>query len=180
MQNLTMAVSKASWLLLPLAVLVKAAPQSQAQSSGGRDTVPLPYSPPRGAGIPFESFVSYSIEFSSFPDFAGNLSNPNVFSDNLLNNIGALSGSKPYIRVGGNTQDYAVFNKSQDVAEIGIYNPAITEDYPTTITIGPASKFQQMSSQGKIASLNHYTDPLLDVSCCNKNGVGPCRRFCQP
>ena len=59
------------------------------------------------AGVPLEAFVSFSIEFSSFPDFAGNLSHPNVFSNNLLNNLRDLSGTKPYIRVGGNTQDYA-------------------------------------------------------------------------
>lgn len=62
---------------------------------------------PSGAGVPLEAFVSFSIEFSSFPDFAGNASHPNSFSNNLLNNLGNLTGTKPYIRVGGNTQDYA-------------------------------------------------------------------------
>lgn len=62
---------------------------------------------PSGAGVPLEAFVSFSIEFSSFPDFAGNTSHPNTFSNNLLNNIGNYTGTKPYIRVGGNTQDYA-------------------------------------------------------------------------
>lgn len=38
--------------------------------------------PPLDAGIPLEHFVSYSIEFSSSPDFAGNLSSPNTFSNN--------------------------------------------------------------------------------------------------
>ncbi|EMC91297.1 glycoside hydrolase family 79 protein [Baudoinia panamericana UAMH 10762] len=93
---------------------------------------------PTGAGVPLPAFVSYSIEFSSFPDFAGNLSSPNTFSNNLLNNLGDLTGTKPFIRVGGNTQDYAVFNSSIAVAEIGIVNPAISPDYPTTLTIGPA------------------------------------------
>ncbi|KAJ3485919.1 hypothetical protein NLG97_g6720 [Lecanicillium saksenae] len=58
--------------------------------------------------VPGQSFISYSIELSSFPDFAGNKSNPNTFTDNLLTNIGDIIGSKPYIRVGGNTQDYAL------------------------------------------------------------------------
>ena len=62
---------------------------------------------PSGAGVPLEGFVSFSIEFSSFPDFAGNLSAPNTFSDNLLKNLGNIIGTKPYIRVGGNTQDFA-------------------------------------------------------------------------
>ncbi|KAI7098089.1 glycoside hydrolase family 79 protein [Hortaea werneckii] len=99
-------------------------------------TIPVQASVPSGAGVPFKSFLSYSIEFSSFPDFAGNLSSPNVFSNNLLNNLGNLAGTKPYIRVGGNTQDYAIFNSSLDVASVGIFNTNISSDYPTTLTIG--------------------------------------------
>lgn len=99
--------------------------------------IPVSGTAPSNAGIPLEAFVSFSIEFSSFPDFAGNLSSPNTFSNNLLNNIGNLTGTKPYIRVGGNTQDYAVFNRSQNVAEIGIVDPSKSPDYPTTLTIGP-------------------------------------------
>lgn len=92
---------------------------------------------PSEAGVPLKSFLSYSIEFSSFPDFAGNLATPNTFSDNLLNNLGELAGTKPYIRVGGNTQDYAIFDRSLDVASVGIFNTNISSDYPTTLTIGP-------------------------------------------
>lgn len=88
--------------------------------------------------MPLEAFVSYSIEFSSFPDFAGNISAPNTFSNNLLNNLGEFAGTKPYIREGGNTQDYAIFNSSLNVASIGIFNTNISSDYPTTLTIGPA------------------------------------------
>jgi hypothetical protein len=50
------------------------------------------------------AFVSFSIEFASFPDYGGNLSHPNLYSDNLLNNIATYQGDKPYIRVGGDTQ----------------------------------------------------------------------------
>ena len=60
---------------------------------------------PSNAGGPLlQSFVSYSIEFAFFPDYAGNASYPNDFSDNLLESISAFSGTKPYVRVGGNTQ----------------------------------------------------------------------------
>lgn len=100
-------------------------------------TIPVQATVPSDAGVPFKSFLSYSIEFSSFPDFAGNLSSPNVFSNNLLNNLGNLAGTKPYIRVGGNTQDYAIFNSYLDVASVGIFNTNISSDYPTTLTIGP-------------------------------------------
>jgi hypothetical protein len=58
-------------------------------------------STPASAGAPLlDAFVSYSIEFASFPDFAGNKSAPNTFSDALLSNLGRLTGTKPYIRVG--------------------------------------------------------------------------------
>lgn len=55
----------------------------------------------------------------------------------MLDNIGNLTGTKPYIRVGGNTQDYAIYNQSQIEGVIGIYQHPL-DDYPTTVTIGPA------------------------------------------
>ncbi|KAK4454591.1 family 79 putative glycoside hydrolase [Podospora aff. communis PSN243] len=86
----------------------------------------------------FDSFMSYSIEFSSFPDFAGNISRPNKYSDILLQNIADIMGSKPYIRVGGNTQDYALYNASLPFALNGTYDLRRSPDYPTTIFIGPS------------------------------------------
>jgi hypothetical protein len=111
----------------------------------------------------FDGYVSYSIEFASFPDFAGgcpalqlslmepplnlpgNTSHPNTFSDTLLDNIAHISGRKPYIRVGGNTQDYALYDASLPYALNGTINPARSEDYPTTVTIGP-SYFESYST----------------------------------
>jgi len=58
----------------------------------------------------------------------GNDSSPNHFSKNLLNNIGGPTGTKPYIRVGGNTQDYALYNASLQTATFGIVNPARSKD----------------------------------------------------
>lgn len=86
----------------------------------------------------FDGYVSFSIEFSSFPDFAGNSSHPNTFSDILLGNIRDLIGAKPYIRVGGNTQDYALYNASLPYALNGTFDLARSADYPTTIFIGPS------------------------------------------
>lgn len=60
--------------------------------------------PNSSGGVVPEGFVSYSIEFASFPDFAGNSSAPNDFSYNLLKGLEALQGSTPIVRVGGNTQ----------------------------------------------------------------------------
>ncbi|KAI0468511.1 glycoside hydrolase family 79 protein [Xylaria cf. heliscus] len=89
-------------------------------------------------GQPLDGFVSFSIEFASFPDFAGNSSHPNKFSNNLLNNLGYLTGTKPYIRVGGNTQDYAIYNPHLKIALNGTVNATRSPDYPTTIEIGPS------------------------------------------
>ncbi|KID89366.1 glycoside hydrolase family 79 protein [Metarhizium guizhouense ARSEF 977] len=91
---------------------------------------------PTVSGQPFDSFVSYSIEFSSFPDFAGNHSHPNKYSYNLINNIHAISNNYPVIRVGGNTQDFALYNASQPASLVGVVDPDKSPDYPTTITIG--------------------------------------------
>lgn len=75
----------------------------------------------------------------------GNKSSPNLFSYNLINNLGALSGYKPHIRVGGNTQDYALYNASLKTSLVGIVDPARSPDYPTTIHIGP-SYFESYST----------------------------------
>ncbi|KAF2141901.1 glycoside hydrolase family 79 protein [Aplosporella prunicola CBS 121167] len=102
-------------------------------------TIAVHPTPTGSGGVIPEGFVSFSIELSSFPDFAGNSSvGPNLFSYNLLNNIGNLTGTKPYIRVGGNTQDLALYDASLGVAENGIVDPERSEDYPTTLTIGPS------------------------------------------
>lgn len=99
------------------------------------------YAVPRSSGSigePFDGYVSYSIEFSSFPEFAGNKSAPNLFSTNLIDNLGAIAGTKPYIRVGGNTQDFALYNASLETSLVGIVDPDKSPDYPTTIHIGPS------------------------------------------
>lgn len=69
---------------------------------------------------------------------SGNNSSPNTFSENLLNNLGNFQGTKPHIRVGGNTQDYALYNASLPYAVNGTINPAKATDYPTTVYFGPS------------------------------------------
>ncbi|KAL2174635.1 glycoside hydrolase family 79 protein [Thermothelomyces heterothallicus CBS 202.75] len=112
-------------LLCALAGVVLAAPEYPVPSSAESNDV-------------FDGYVSYSIEFASFPDFAGNKTHPNTFSDVLLDNLGQLQGHKPYIRVGGNTQDYALYNQSLPYALHGTIDPSRAVDYPTTVIIGPS------------------------------------------
>jgi hypothetical protein len=83
---------------------VKQNPGDTTLSPSGK-YITLPQNPSIQASGPIgPSFVSFSIEFASFPDYAGNLSHPNIYSDNLLSNIAKYQGSKPVIRVGGQTQ----------------------------------------------------------------------------
>ena len=42
-----------------------------AHISSRSNPIAIPKSAPSDAGVPLESFVSYSFEFSSWPDFAG-------------------------------------------------------------------------------------------------------------
>ncbi|KAL2165553.1 hypothetical protein VTH06DRAFT_855 [Thermothelomyces fergusii] len=116
---------KQATLLWALAGLVLAAPEYLVPGSVESNDV-------------FDGYVSYSIEFASFPDFAGNKTHPNTFSDVLLDNLGKLQGHKPYIRVGGNTQDYALYNESLPYALNGTIDPSRAQDYPTTVFIGPS------------------------------------------
>ena len=68
----------------------------------------------------------------------GNLTYSDPFSYNLLKNIGNLLGAMPYIRVGGLTQDFALYNASLKTATNGTYDPDISCDYPSTLYIGPS------------------------------------------
>ncbi|KAL3444834.1 hypothetical protein BJX65DRAFT_310424 [Aspergillus insuetus] len=94
---------------------------------------------PGDAGAPvLHPFVSFSIELAFFPDFAGNKTHPNHFSNQLLENLEKLQGKKPYIRVGGNTQDYALFDPDLKVATNGTIIPSISTDWPRILYIGPS------------------------------------------
>ncbi|PPJ61265.1 hypothetical protein CBER1_10946 [Cercospora berteroae] len=112
-----------TYITITLATAAYASPLSPSKK------IYIPASPPRDAKRPLEHFVSYSIECSSLADFAGNLSNPNTYSYNLLENVAKYAGSKPLIRVGGSTQDLTIFNASQEAAVLQVFNPA-NPDYP--------------------------------------------------
>jgi hypothetical protein len=90
-------------------------------------------------GRPGDGFLALSIELACFPDYAGNLSSPNEFSHNLLNNLAELAGKQMNIRVGGNTQDLYIYNSSLGVQLMGEYNLNRSHDYPTeNLQIGPS------------------------------------------
>ncbi|KAF5554632.1 glycoside hydrolase family 79 [Fusarium mexicanum] len=103
-----------------------------------------------------DSFVSYSIEFAFFVDFAGNLSMPNEFSYNLLANIGHLQRSDPIVRVGGSTQDKTTFNKSQEEGIINTWDYQKNKDQPIAISLGPAFFESYQTWHGKIPYIHGF------------------------
>ncbi|KAK6213326.1 glycoside hydrolase family 79 protein [Colletotrichum tabaci] len=59
------------------------------------------------------SFAGFGIELDHLYYFMGD-ETPNDLSINLLNNLANFTGRPPYVRLGGNTQDYVIYDDSQD------------------------------------------------------------------
>jgi hypothetical protein len=57
------------------------------------------------------AFAGFGIEPSNLFSFVGNDA-PNTFSIQLLQNLADYAGAPPHIRIGGNTQDYMIFNET--------------------------------------------------------------------
>src|ERR1700676_287356 len=70
-------------------------------------------------------FAGFGIEFSNIFSFTGTAASPNTLSSNLLQNLVIVTGVSPCIRVGGNTQDYALYQSSYTGSRIG-RNPTPT------------------------------------------------------
>ncbi|WYZ43256.1 hypothetical protein EsH8_VI_000955 [Colletotrichum jinshuiense] len=59
------------------------------------------------------SFAGFGIELDHLFYFMGD-ETPNDLSLNLLNNLANFTGRPPHVRLGGNTQDYLIYDDSQD------------------------------------------------------------------
>jgi hypothetical protein len=70
-------------------------------------------------------FAGFGIEFSNVFSFTGTAESPNTFSSNLLQNLKTVAGVAPCIRVGGNTQDNALYQSNYTGSQIG------RNQYPT-------------------------------------------------
>ncbi|KAJ9605059.1 hypothetical protein H2200_010449 [Cladophialophora chaetospira] len=70
--------------------------------------------PTSGAsGIISPSFAGFGIEPSNLFSFTGG-SEENKLTQNLLANLANYTGTPPHLRIGGNTQDYFIYQDSQD------------------------------------------------------------------
>lgn len=70
--------------------------------------------PTSGAsGIISPSFAGFGIESSNLFSFTGG-SDENQLTKNLLANLANYTGTPPHLRIGGNTQDYFIYDASQN------------------------------------------------------------------
>ena len=60
------------------------------------------------------SFAGFGIEPSNLFSFTGYAS-PNALTFNLIDNLAIYTGKPPHLRIGGNTEDYMVFDPNLDL-----------------------------------------------------------------
>ncbi|CAI7634346.1 unnamed protein product [Penicillium bialowiezense] len=111
----------------------------------------IPPIPKNSSRVP-NDLQSISIEFAFFPDYAGNKSQPNHFTKNLLHNLKSITGTAPKVRVGGTSQDHATYYPDQkDNIQLIYQNPG--DDQPIQINYGPAF-FESYHTLGEIKYLH--------------------------
>ncbi|KAJ6494713.1 glycoside hydrolase family 79 protein [Mycena vitilis] len=108
-------------------------------------TVPIPLSAGDAPSVD-GNLVSLSIEQDRWLDWVGNTSR-NSFFFNTLDNLVALTGSDPTIRIGADSEDHTNFSPNIQFVQQAFPPPTMTVPYPeaTNIVAGPdfyqAAKF---------------------------------------
>ncbi|KAJ5419531.1 uncharacterized protein N7487_003081 [Penicillium crustosum] len=140
-------------------------------------TIAVPSSPRNSSPVP-NDLQSISIEFAYFPDYAGNKSQPNEFSNNLLHNLRALTGVAPKVRVGGTSQDHATYIPDQE-ENVKLFYQNPTDDQPIQINYGPTF-FESYHTLGDIKFLhglnmnqNSSIQQLQDSAAKACTSIGP-------
>jgi hypothetical protein len=77
-------------------------------------TVIISTSPPNGSVSVVPNLVGFSLEQDRWTDWAG-LNTRNEFLFNVLDNLRALSGVPPIIRIGADSEDHTNFNPNVQV-----------------------------------------------------------------
>ncbi|RAH70498.1 glycosyl hydrolase family 79 C-terminal domain-containing protein [Aspergillus aculeatinus CBS 121060] len=120
-------------------------------------------------------YHSFSIEFCYIVDYAGNDTHPNLFSRQVIQNLKDIAGKAPIFRVGGSTQNSAVYYPDQTEALIDPFD-SIASSQPRHSYFGPAflQSFRQFPAGSKyIFGLNFFNaenETLFDVG----DGLAQC------
>jgi hypothetical protein len=89
------------------------------------------------------------------------LRNPNLFSKQVVQNLYDISGAYPIFRIGGSTQNSAVYFPNQTQAIIDPFD-SVASDQPSKSMIGPA--FMQSFQQFPKGSKYIYGRPTLNFA----------------
>ncbi|KAJ6514067.1 glycoside hydrolase family 79 protein [Mycena vulgaris] len=108
-------------------------------------TVPIPLRVPEDAPAVGGNLFSLSIEQDEWLDWAGNTSR-NSFFFNTLDNLVALTGSKPVLRIGANSEDRTIFNPSVQFVQQVFPPPTTTFPYPGAAEVVAGPGYYQVST----------------------------------
>lgn len=121
-------------------------------SLAASETFSVPTSRPIGAATLDPAPVGLSFEFFTFPAYFINVTSTNQ----CLENFQDLTGTWPPIRIGGTTQDRAVYD-SELTAEV-LYSVASSTTVPSTLTFG--NSFMTLAGTYKGSVVLGMLDPL--------------------
>ena len=93
--------------------------------------------PSAASNVVDHGYPGFAMAVHTFQDYAGNLSSPNIFSRNLINNVAEKTGTTVHIRVGGTSGDTASYVPTQNTS-IALPPGSIPGSIPRGITLGPA------------------------------------------
>ncbi|RMZ40823.1 putative glycoside hydrolase family 79 protein [Aspergillus flavus] len=121
------------------------------------------------------TYQSFSIEFSFMADYAGNDSHPNLFSRQMLQNLYDISGAYPIIRVGGSTQNAAVYYPNQTEAIIAPFS-SVAADQPSHSFLGPSwlESFRQFPNGTQYIYGLNFFNPVNETYLEVGNGLDQC------
>jgi len=121
-----------------------------------------PQLPSTASQVLHPSLASFSIETSFFITYVGNVSEPNLLTKNLLQNLADRVGVPAEVRIGGITADSTFWNSSLDT-EISLFidNKGVIKN----TTIGP--KFweaaKQVLPEGTKITMNLVRRAFIDL-----------------
>ncbi|KAG7448585.1 uncharacterized protein BT62DRAFT_929673 [Guyanagaster necrorhizus] len=90
--------------------------------------------PPDASKYLNPALASFSIETAFWTSYVGNVSSPNILTQNLLENLKSRTGVPAEIRIGGITADSTYWNSSLDVA---LFNFITNDGTLHNTTVGP-------------------------------------------
>ncbi|KAJ7593066.1 glycoside hydrolase family 79 protein [Mycena floridula] len=136
-----------------------------------------PALPATGSHYLHPALASFSIETAFFSSYLGNATNPNILTQNLLQNLAIRTGVPAEIRIGGITADSTYWNATQEAA---LFNFIDTAGVLHNTTIGPGfwQAIRDLLPKGTKITMNLDLHDLnyegaLEMAEATVNGLEP-------